>query len=284
MMKRGPGKFGFSSFCLNLDMQKKPLFLAYLFIGCVATAQHYSFARFTVDNGLSNNVVYSTFQDRQGFLWVATHDGLNRYDGYEFKKFLHSPFDKKSLASNMTIDMAEDDEHRLWILTNTHLHLYNARDASFERYVLPVGSVNHSNQSASTLINGNSRYLLLNLFNGLFVFDKQRKRFSPITVETGTDLFNFPFFKDREGNILISAGTAMGVLAFDSATISLKRQLPPSYQSMSWRGVTVTSLFESKMNELIYCVQEGNGFSLVTGSGKKHFLLNRSIAGVTVFI
>src|SRR5580765_8628076 len=109
-------------------MQRKFFFSAYFFIWNAVAAQQYSFARFTIENGLSNNVVYSALQDSKGYLWIATHDGLNRYDGYEFKKFLHSPFYKKSLAGNMTIDITEDAESRLWILTNTHLHLYNERD------------------------------------------------------------------------------------------------------------------------------------------------------------
>jgi len=256
-------------------MQKKLFFLALFFIGYTVCAQpalsggHYSFARFTIENGLSNNVVYSTLQDRKGFLWIATHDGLNRYDGYEFKKFLHNPFDKKSLAGNMTIDMAEDREGRLWILTNTHLHLYNEKEETFQRYTLPVGTVNHSNQSASRMIEGTQRYLLLNLFNGLFVFDKQDKRFSPIEVNTTPDqqpdLFNFPFFKDREGNILIGAGLAKGVFAFDSVTVSLKRQLPGSYQWLPWQNESVTSLFKNKNNHLIYCIQEGSKCMLLSG-------------------
>jgi hypothetical protein len=221
-------------------------------------------------------------------LWIATHDGLNRYDGYEFKKFLHYPFDKKSLASNMTIDIAEDVEGRLWILTNTHLHLYDEKKESFERYILPAGTVNHSNQSVSKLIDGNKRFLLLNLFNGLFVFDKINKRFAPLQVDISADekpdLFNFPFFKDTEGNILIGAGTAKGVLAFDPGTLTLQRKLPAFYQHVKWQNETVTSVYRSKKNDLIYCIQQGNKFSLVTKTGRKHFLLNRSIAGVTVFI
>ena len=233
-------------------------------------------------------MVYSTYQDSKGYLWIATHDGLNRYDGYEFKKFIHNPFDKKSLAGNMTIDIAEEAEGRLWILTNTHLHLFNEKDESFERYVLPAGTINHSNQSASKLINGNKRFLLLNLFNGLFVFDKINKRFSPLPVDTGTDenpdLFQFPFFKDSEGSILIGAGSAKGVLSFDSATVSLKRKLPGFYQQIKWQNETVSSVYRNKKNNFVYCTQEENKFFLITNKKKKHFLLNRAIAGITVFI
>jgi signal transduction histidine kinase len=269
-------------------MQKKNFFIACLFIWNVAAAQQYSFVRFTIENGLSNNVVYSTLQDSKGYLWIATHDGLNRYDGFEFKKFLHNPFDKKSLAGSMVIDIAEDGEGRLWVLTNTHLHLYHENDESFERYALPPSSINHNNESASKLTDGTKRFLLINHFKGLFVFDKINKHFSPIAINIGprekTDLFNLSFFKDHEGHILIGAATVKGVLAFDSATITLNRNLPDRYQQIKWPDQRVTSLYSNKKNKLFYCIQEGEKFSLITAEGKKHFLLNRSIAGITVFI
>jgi ligand-binding sensor domain-containing protein len=267
-------------------MQRILLFLAFFFATVTAFAQQYSFARFTIDNGLSNNVVYATRQDSKGYLWVATHDGLNRYDGYEFRKYLHNPFDKKSLAGNMTIDMAEDDQGRLWVLTNTHLHLLNEKNGSFQRFSLPTGTINHSNQSASKMINGNKRFLLLNLFNGLFVFDKISERFSAISQDAGEnyDLFNYPFFKDASGNILIGAGAGKGVLWFDSSTISFKKNLPSRYQKLKWQNEIVTSVFVNRNNKLVYGSQQGNKFLLISETGKKHFLLNRSVSGSTVFI
>lgn len=265
-------------------MQQRFFFLAYFFICTTAVAQQFSFVRLTNENGLSNNVVYSTHQDSKGYLWIATHDGLNRYDGYEFKKFLHNPFNKKSIAGNMTIDMVEDEQGQFWVLTNTDLHLFNQKDESFERYALPVGEINHSNQSASKIIDGNRRFLLLNLFNGLFAFDKFSKRFQPITTEEKTDLFNFPFFKDNKGNILISAGTTRGVFCFDSAAIRFTKKLPVLYRPVKWLNEYVTSLYVTKKNDLVYCTQQGNKFFLITRSRKKHFLMNRSISGVTVFI
>jgi ligand-binding sensor domain-containing protein len=42
-------------------------------------------------------MVYAIYQDSKGYLWIGTHDGLNRYDGYEFKKFRHDPANKNSL-------------------------------------------------------------------------------------------------------------------------------------------------------------------------------------------
>ena len=63
-------------------MQEKKSFVAYFFIWTTAAAQQYTFGSFTIEDGLSNNVVYATHQDSKGYLWIATHDGLNRYDGF----------------------------------------------------------------------------------------------------------------------------------------------------------------------------------------------------------
>src|SRR5688572_32480193 len=51
-----------------------------------------------VDEGLSQGYVYAIYQDKKGFMWIGTHGGLNRYDGYNFKVFQYSPFDSTTLA------------------------------------------------------------------------------------------------------------------------------------------------------------------------------------------
>ncbi|MDG2392316.1 MAG: two-component regulator propeller domain-containing protein, partial [Thalassotalea sp.] len=59
------------------------------------------FQQFSTEQGLSQSSVYSIAQDKEGFLWIATQDGLNRYDGYEFKYYRNLTTDKSSLADNL---------------------------------------------------------------------------------------------------------------------------------------------------------------------------------------
>jgi len=54
----------------------------------------------TIEHGLSNNSVPGIVQDDKGFMWFGTYDGLNRYDGYDFKVYQHNPADPNSLSSN----------------------------------------------------------------------------------------------------------------------------------------------------------------------------------------
>ncbi|MBN8545168.1 MAG: hypothetical protein J0L60_03455 [Ignavibacteria bacterium] len=68
-----------------------------------------------VEQGLSSSAVRSIQQDSAGFLWIATWDGLYRYDGHEFRNFNHTPGDSYSLSSNNLLNVAIDGIDRPWV-------------------------------------------------------------------------------------------------------------------------------------------------------------------------
>ncbi|MEM1231657.1 MAG: two-component regulator propeller domain-containing protein, partial [Pseudomonadota bacterium] len=70
-----------------------------------------------VADGLSQNTVFATLQDRQGFVWIATEQGLNRYDGYELRQFHRSDSDVSGLPDSFVYDLAEDADGRIWFAT-----------------------------------------------------------------------------------------------------------------------------------------------------------------------
>ncbi|MBX2893171.1 MAG: response regulator [Saprospiraceae bacterium] len=65
--------------------------------------------------GLSQGMVFDILQGHDGFLWLATKDGLNRYDGYNFKIFAHDPFARFSISNNEVRQLFEDKQGRIWI-------------------------------------------------------------------------------------------------------------------------------------------------------------------------
>jgi ligand-binding sensor domain-containing protein/signal transduction histidine kinase len=80
--------------------------------------QHeFKFEHISVEHGLSQCTVGAIYQDRRGFLWIGTSDGLNRYDGYGFKHYKNDPSDTNSLSHNGVTTIAEDGLGRLWIGT-----------------------------------------------------------------------------------------------------------------------------------------------------------------------
>ncbi|CAM2010916.1 ligand-binding sensor domain-containing protein [Acanthopleuribacter pedis] len=87
-----------------------------------------------LDDNLSHRTVYSVTQDRDGFLWVGTQNGLNRYDGYTFTTFYHNPADPTSIAGDNVSSMAEDQQGVLWIATwGGGLNLFDPVKQSFSR-------------------------------------------------------------------------------------------------------------------------------------------------------
>ncbi|MCB0024392.1 MAG: hypothetical protein KDD91_15260, partial [Caldilinea sp.] len=75
------------------------------------------FERLGLEDGLSQNAVLAMLQDRHGFLWFGTQDGLNRYDGYTFVVYKNDPDDSNSLSLNSVLALHEDDDGTLWIGT-----------------------------------------------------------------------------------------------------------------------------------------------------------------------
>ncbi|WP_166641969.1 hybrid sensor histidine kinase/response regulator transcription factor [Pedobacter duraquae] len=86
-----------------------------------------------VENGLSNNIVNSLYLDRFGFMWMGTYDGLNRYDGYNFKIFRNSQGVGNSLINNHITVLNGDDLNRIWIGTQKGISYYSYADSKFHK-------------------------------------------------------------------------------------------------------------------------------------------------------
>ncbi len=95
------------------------------------------FSRVATETGPSHNTIFAVTQDRQGFLWVGTQDGLNRFDGYEFRVYRHDPRDPHSLSSNRVRAVLEDSAGRLWIGTSAGIDRLDRARQRFEHAVVP---------------------------------------------------------------------------------------------------------------------------------------------------
>src|ERR1041384_8118417 len=74
----------------------------------IAPGSIVQFEHLTIEDGLSQNAGLAIFQDSKGYLWIGSQDGLNRYDGYNFKIFKHDPDDLHSISHNSVLAIAED--------------------------------------------------------------------------------------------------------------------------------------------------------------------------------
>ncbi|WP_316801088.1 two-component regulator propeller domain-containing protein [Pedobacter frigidisoli] len=115
-------------------------FLIFTFIATQAQLNPSAVKYLDVEDGLSNNVVNSLFHDRFGFMWMGTYDGLNRYDGYDFKIFRNKWNDNHSLINNHITALNGDNTDRIWIGTQKGVSVFDYSDNKIHPVIYQVGS------------------------------------------------------------------------------------------------------------------------------------------------
>ncbi|TCO08440.1 two component regulator with propeller domain [Natronoflexus pectinivorans] len=110
-------------------------------------SQQLFFRQLTTDNGLIHNNVYSIAQDRDGFIWFGTENGLQRHDGVDFKTYRYDPGDNNSIPGNVIYAIHKDLRGHLWIATNSGLARYNPAKGNFDR----IGLMRDSNNQSEVL-------------------------------------------------------------------------------------------------------------------------------------
>lgn len=169
-------------------------------------ADKHQLKTFTTDNGLSNNFVQCIAQDQTGFLWIATWDGLSRFDGYDFKNYYHVPEDSTSIPFFVVDKVIVDHLNQVWVFCYLRpvLILNWANDRFY-----PFTLNSNINSRLSDIALGSDKKMWILQGDILYRYDienKQTKRFkikcivnSPIITET----YNSQIAFDNQGSIWI---------------------------------------------------------------------------------
>src|SRR6185436_2444361 len=120
--------------------------LVFLFFQIRLFAQTYKPVNISLSEGLAQSSVYKIVQDKQGFIWMATQDGLNRYDGLQFKIFRENPFDTNTLSSSYITALMVDHNGWLWVGTQAQgLNLYIPSTSQFRHFFSDgVNGISHN--------------------------------------------------------------------------------------------------------------------------------------------
>ena len=175
------------------------------------------FERLTADQGLSQGRVICMLQDKRGFMWFGTEDGLNRYDGIGFKQFISSK-DKNSLPSNYIETLYEDMQGVLWIGTKSGLARFDRISETFTRYrSITNDSTSLPTSYVTSIVDDQTgAYLWVGTYGGgLARFEKSSQKFTTFRKNIGkegalqSDII-WRLAKDKSGGVW--AGTYKGGL------------------------------------------------------------------------
>lgn len=189
------------------------------------------FDHLRVEQGLSQGSVSVLLQDRKGFLWIGTDDGLNRFDGYQFLVFRPDETGELSLSSNTITALAEDADGRIWIGTSgSGYQSYDPATRSFSSHTLKSSNGTSLTGCVITAMRADrlKRIWIGTDSEGLHVFDPATGRLS---VQELPGIEKRPHIHEitetRSGKLVIAAGEA-GLWLVDPLTASMRRLLLPT--------------------------------------------------------
>lgn len=230
----------------------------FLFISCslslfLTAREKIRFEQITSEQGLSQNTVFTICQDKKGFLWLGTEEGLNRFDGYDFKIYKHKTDDPHSLIDNKVSIIHEDRAGELWIGTQGGLDRF---DRNTEKFI-------HVNSNKiRSIYEDNAGILWFGTSGaGLIRLDRERKQSknyknSPDQLSDLIDNSIRIIYEDRAGVLWIGAEKS-GLYKFDRAkeTFSHYLHAPNNPQSLSHNFVK--AIFEDSRGVLWIGTEDG---------------------------
>lgn len=235
----------------------KVVFVLLVLLSCVAPrftqGQDIKFYRYGVDEGLSNNNVEDLLEDQYGFIWIATEDGLNVFDGYAFTTFRKIKGDTSSLSDNRSRCLFEDHLGYIWSGALNGVNRYDHKTKNFRRYaVSPEDGNSLVNEVVNHIIQDRKGNLWLGTENGISIYNHNSDNFSNIKVDKsnpssfhgGTIL---DMAEDHQGRIWIATSDGLRMTP-DLGNTFINYGL--SYGNQSISSTNVRSIHVDRNNRL----------------------------------
>jgi ligand-binding sensor domain-containing protein/serine phosphatase RsbU (regulator of sigma subunit) len=218
-------------------------------------------SKFSIEDGLSQNQISDIIQDSNGFLWIGTQDGLNKYDGYSFKVYRHNPLDSNSISSNRIKCIIEDYMGNIWIGTRAGLNKFIRKSAKFKTYA-------HDPSDIMTISHDNIEGLCQDHSGKLWI--KTKKKLDMIVIEDDKlshfdyydDIFTlaadnktYNVIEDYKGNIWF--GTKDGLNLFDPYNEQIKRFYHDNIDPGSLSDNDIRVIFEDSKHQLYVGTAKG---------------------------
>ena len=199
-------------------------FLFYLFFYSSLNAQpaSLSFTHYSAKNGLSQSYIYCLAKDKEGYIWIGTQDGLNRFDGYTFESYYANKNISHSLSNNYIWDLKIGQDGHVWIGTNGGgLNCYNPSTTKFSSFYPADSTAGIGQLAVRQIFECNNSNWLVGTEAGLFYFDT--KELSFLKISPKNDSFSktiYSFHRIDDNHILI--GSLATFLLFNEQTYQLQ--------------------------------------------------------------
>ncbi len=203
------------------------LALQFSFMPLFAQNDQVKFQRLGLEHGLSQSTIFCILQDRRGFMWFGTQDGLNRFDGYTFTVYRHEPRNANSLSSSSVSALIEDFENMLWVGTDRGLNRFDPRTQNFTRFSPePADSQSKISNAITALLQDHQGMLWVGTGEGLNWFDQTTGKFTRFLLGTQSENvanagWIYELYEDHLKNLWVAATS--GLYMIDTSRKNLSR-------------------------------------------------------------
>lgn len=168
--------------------------------------QSLRFSHLTQEHGLPSSSVMSMLQDKQGFMWLGTANGLARYDGRQIKTFDYEEKNPTTISNPLVTALLEDDDAVLWIGTRSGFDRLDLRTETVQRQAIPQ-DLSLQNRRVSGIVAGIDKKLWIAMYGGLYLFDTQTRQFT-LWKSSDTRLQGriFALISDGRGGVWLGQG------------------------------------------------------------------------------
>jgi signal transduction histidine kinase/ligand-binding sensor domain-containing protein/DNA-binding response OmpR family regulator len=246
------------------------LFLWFVFITSLLKAQSIDlrFNHFTSEQGLSNNEVTSIAQDKDGFIWIGTLDGLNRFDGYNIKVYKHISDDSTSILNNYISNILVDSRNCIWIGTLDGISLYNKDQDNFQSLKVYYKKNEQTNNYITSFVEDlKGNVLVSNDKGSIYQFDRKSTRFNSLLNDAVPSINCMILCND----IVLYAGTKGGLYTYNRKTKKVKKVL--LIDNIADKQLNITALVYS--NNILWIGTAGTGVLRYNPLLKKTTYLNK---------
>lgn len=257
-------------------------FFITIFCQAQSVEEHYYFKNLSIRNGLSQNTVNAILQDRKGFMWLGTKDGLNRYDGLSFRKFKHDAANPRSIGNSFITSLYEDFNGNIWVGTDAGVYIYYPEKEAFEEFDCQSLEKTRIERSVSMIAGDKQgRVWIAVEAQGMFCYDARQKllRNYPLS-EISSNIKCFTF--DSGGTLWLGFyGDGLYYSKDNLATVHPYGS--PEDGKREFEGGVITKIVQGNYNCLyIGSVKEGVSELNLT-SGQVRNLLTIDESGESIF-